>query len=91
METTIEKIRHSYQKLVLSGDPESSNKIASMILDWYDPIYYNRIRDGKSGYEENHDLVEFIMTFLRLNGTNKFRQISWLPCALNRASVTKVN
>jgi hypothetical protein len=63
METTIEKIRHSYQKLVLSGDPESSNKIASMILDWYDPIYYNRIRDGKSGYEENHDLVEFIMTF----------------------------
>jgi hypothetical protein len=63
MEITIDQIRHRYQELISKGDEEASDKIASMILNLYDPIYYNRIRDGRSGYEENHDLVEFIMTF----------------------------
>jgi hypothetical protein len=63
MEITIDQIRHRYQELISKGDEEASDKIANMILDLYDPIYYNRISDGRSGYEENHDLVEFIMTF----------------------------
>ena len=63
METTIEGIKQRYQELISSGDEEASDKIAHMILDWYDPIYYSRIKEGRSGYEENQDLVEFIMTF----------------------------
>jgi len=63
METTIEGIKQRYQELISSGDEEASDKIANMILDWYDPIYYGRIKEGRSGYEENQDLVEFIMTF----------------------------